>query len=130
MSPTLLCPFTNRNHTKTALAASVDLRCYGLTTPRNDNKVSIHLADIGDFRYEWDIDSLPWDAVTPIPPGDAHPDQLEQRLIDAINEKALPRVQAMPPQSHPAALAFLYLYMTIAHGNHRSVAEKTCNIIR
>lgn len=108
---------------QTALAASVDLRCYGLTTPRNDNKVSIHLANIGNFRYEWDVDALPWDAVTPLPPGEAHPDQLDQRLVDAINEKVLPPAHEMPERTHPAALAFVYLYMAIAHGSRRYVAE-------
>lgn len=97
----------------------MDLRCYGLTSPRSDNKVSVHFANINDFYHEWDLDSLPWDAVTPILPGDTHPEVLDQRLLDAIQERALPPAHQMLPKSHPAAVAFLYLYMTMSHGTYR-----------
>ncbi|PCH42326.1 cystathionine beta-l [Wolfiporia cocos MD-104 SS10] len=106
-------------HGVTAIAASVDLRCYGLTSPRHDNKLSVHLVDIGDHHHEWDLDDLPWDAVTPIPPGEAHPDQLDQRLMDAISSRALPPADEIPPKAHGALVAFLYLYMTLAHGSVR-----------
>ena len=104
---------------QTALAASVDLRCYGLTTPRSDNKISAHFTNISDFYSEWDIDSLPWDSVTTVLPGDVHPEALDQQLLDAINERVLPPPDEMPPKSHPAALAFLYLYMALSYGKHR-----------
>ncbi|CAK5268636.1 unnamed protein product [Mycena citricolor] len=52
-------------HGVTAIAASVDLRCFGLATPRNDGRVSVHFTDIDNFYHEWDTQSLPWDAVTP-----------------------------------------------------------------
>ncbi|KAI0925891.1 hypothetical protein AcV5_008499 [Taiwanofungus camphoratus] len=106
-------------HGVTAIAASVDLRCYGLTSPRHDNKLSVHLADIGDYHHEWDLDDLPWDAVSPVHPGEEHPDLLDQTLVDAINTRALPPVDKMPLQSHTATLAFLYLYMMMAHGGVR-----------
>ncbi|KAI0696794.1 cystathionine beta-lyase [Cytidiella melzeri] len=106
-------------HGVTALAASVDLRCYGLTSPRSDNKISVHFTNINDFYCEWDIDSLPWDAVTPVLPGNVHPEGLDEKLLDAINERALPPASKMVPKSHPAALAFLYLYMTMAYGTRR-----------
>lgn len=104
---------------QTAIAASVDLRCYGLTSPRHDGKLSVHLTDIGDYRHEWDVDDLPWDAVTPIPPGEPHPDQLDPRLMEAISARALPPADEMPRQTHGSLVAFLYLYMTLAHGGHR-----------
>ncbi|KAF4613766.1 hypothetical protein D9613_007877 [Agrocybe pediades] len=100
-------------HGVTAIAASVDLRCYGLTTPRRDNKVSVHLVDIDNFYKEWDVDSLPWDAVTPVPPGDEHPEALDQRLIDALNETALASIPAEKKPVHGACLSFLYLYMIL-----------------
>jgi len=103
-------------HGVTAVAASVDLRCYGLTSPRNDGKVSVHLTSIGDYTQEWDIDKLPWDVANPVRLGDKHPETLDQRLIDAIISKVLPPADQMPPKSHGAALSFLYLYMTITHG--------------
>ncbi|CAL1716803.1 unnamed protein product [Somion occarium] len=103
-------------HGVTAIAASVDLRCYGLASPRNDGKISVHLCNIGDLYYEWDVNDLPWDAAVPILPGGTHPDNLDQRLLNAIGRRALPTPDRLPPKSHSAAVAFLYLYMTLTHG--------------
>nr|AUN37954.1 cystathionine gamma-lyase 2 [Ganoderma lucidum] len=104
-------------HGVTAVAASLDLRCYGLTSPRFDGKVSVHFADISNYNHEWDIEELPWDATVPIPKGSDHPDALDQRVIDAIKARALPA--DMPPKSHAAAVAFLYLYMMMTSGGDR-----------
>ncbi|CCM04967.1 uncharacterized protein FIBRA_07165 [Fibroporia radiculosa] len=106
-------------HGVTAIAASVDLRCYGLTSPRHDKKLSIHLSDIGNHTHEWDLDDLPWDVVTPIHPGEAHSDQLDQKLMDAISTRALPPASELPSKAHGALVAFLYLYMSLAHGGER-----------
>ncbi|KAK7032850.1 cystathionine beta-lyase [Favolaschia claudopus] len=103
-------------HGVTALAASVDLRCYGLATPRNDGKVSVHFADIDNFYHEWDIDALPWDAVTPIPDGEDHPDILDQVLMDAVAAGPLQKLNEAP-KAKAAALAFLYIYLML--GNSR-----------
>ncbi|KAH9481650.1 Cystathionine beta-lyase [Psilocybe cubensis] len=100
-------------HGVTAIAASVDLRCYGLATPRKDGKLSIRLLDIGNFTHEWDVQSLPWDAVTPIAPGDEHPEELDYRLVVALNEKALHFIGDENKAAHGACLAFLYLYMIL-----------------
>ncbi|KAJ3553944.1 hypothetical protein NM688_g3359 [Phlebia brevispora] len=102
-------------HGVTAVAASVDLRCYGLTSPRHDNKISVYFRNIDDFYQEWDLDKLPWEAVTPVPPGQVHPDGLDQKLVDAINEKVL--ASDMSSKARGAALAFLYLYMMLTHGD-------------
>ncbi|RDX57495.1 cystathionine beta-lyase [Lentinus brumalis] len=108
-------------HGVTAVAASVDLRCYGLTSPRYDGKLSVHFADINNYKHEWDIDELPWDAVVPIPNGEVHPDTLDQRVVDAIKSRALPSEDKMPPKTHAAAIAFLYLYMMMtSHGSRPS----------
>ena len=108
---------------QTAVAASLDLRCYGLTSPRFDSKVSVHFADISNYKHEWDIEELPWDATVPIPKGSDHPDALDQRVIDAIKARALP--SDMPPKSQAAAVAFLYLYMMMTSGGDRSVHSHT-----
>ncbi|EJD06757.1 cystathionine beta-lyase [Fomitiporia mediterranea MF3/22] len=102
-------------HGVTALAASVDLRCYGLTAPRHDNKVSVRFSDLDDYYHEWDINSLPWDAATHVPPGTNHPDTLDPKLIEAISSRALPVSIHDVPTARNAALTFLYLYMTLAH---------------
>ncbi|KZT73092.1 cystathionine beta-l [Daedalea quercina L-15889] len=106
-------------HGVTAIAASVDLRCYGLTSPRHDNKLSLQLTDVGDFYHEWDLDDLPWDAVTPVLPGEHHADQLDQKLMDAIAARAVPPATELPRGAHLASVAFLYLYMSMAHGGER-----------
>lgn len=100
---------------QTALAASVDLRCYGLSSPRDDGKVSVRLTNVSNHYHEWDIDDLPWDAASPVPPGESHADVLDQRLMDAIIQRALPPVDSLPPKTHGALLAFLYLYMSISY---------------
>lgn len=89
----------------------MDLRCYGLSTPRHDGKLSIHLKDL-DSYHEWDVESLPWDAVTPIAPGDEHPDELDQRLVDALHSSVLNGEMNAPARG--ATLAFLYLYMILS----------------
>ncbi|TBU55324.1 cystathionine beta-lyase [Dichomitus squalens] len=111
-------------HGVTAVAASLDLRCYGLTSPRHDGRLSVHFADIDDYRHEWDIDELPWDAVVPIPRGSEHPEVLDQRVIDAIKTRALP--PETPPKSQSAAIAFLYLYMMMTSGADRPSFHFVC----
>lgn len=71
--------------------------------------------DLGDYRGEWDIDSLPWDAATPVPPGSNHPDVLDQKLMDALSERAVPLSSHDVPAARNAALTFLYLYMSLCH---------------
>ncbi|KAJ7593439.1 Cys/Met metabolism PLP-dependent enzyme-domain-containing protein [Mycena floridula] len=100
-------------HGVTAIAASVDLRCYGLTSPRNDGKLSVHLSDIDHFYHEWNIDELPWASVTPIPLGSEHPENLDQSLIDAITQGPLAGITDKP-HAKSASLAFLYMYLSLA----------------
>ncbi|PPR02595.1 hypothetical protein CVT24_002166 [Panaeolus cyanescens] len=106
-------------HGVTAIAAAVDLRCFGLATPRNDGKVSVHFQDLGNFSYEWDIESLPWDAVTPIPPGEAHPDELDQRLVGALNERVLSSIENIQNGARGATITFLYLYMILSRSQYK-----------
>ena len=73
--------------------------------------------NISNYYQEWDLDKLPWDAVTPVPPVEVHPELFDRKLMDAINERVLPSPDEMPPKSHGAALAFLYLYMSLTHGD-------------
>ncbi|KDQ19224.1 hypothetical protein BOTBODRAFT_126004 [Botryobasidium botryosum FD-172 SS1] len=105
----------------TAIAAAVDLRCYGLTSPRHDGKLSLKLPDLHNFEHTWDIKTdLPWDAVTPVLPGDVHPPTLDQKLVDAITHRALPPAARLEnAQSRAATIAFLYLYMVLTHEDER-----------
>ncbi|KAI0316729.1 cystathionine beta-lyase [Amylostereum chailletii] len=106
-------------HGVTAIAASVDLRCYGLSTPRHDGKVALRFADLGDFYHEWVLDDLPWDAATSVDVGDEHPDALDQKLVDALIAQSMPPEIVANPNAKAAAVAFLYLYMVTALGTHR-----------
>ncbi|KAF9466537.1 cystathionine beta-lyase [Collybia nuda] len=106
-------------HGVTAIAASVDLRCYGLTSPRKDGRLSVHFIDIENFYHEWDIESLPWDAVTPIRTGEHHPDNLDQKLINAITEGPLSSLDEAKKNALAASLAFLYMYMALSKDEER-----------
>jgi hypothetical protein len=97
----------------------VDLRCYGLATPGRDGKISVHLQDIDNFYHEWDINALPWDAVTPVPPGQAPPEELDQRFVGTLNEKVLNTIDEQCASARGAALAFLYLYMILCRNEGR-----------
>ncbi|KAK2460918.1 hypothetical protein APHAL10511_007388 [Amanita phalloides] len=110
-------------HGVTAIAASVDLRCYGLATPRHDDKLSVHFRDIDNFYREWDINSLPWNAVTPIPEGEEHPEVLDHTLIDALNSSVLKALESEGKQAHAASLAFLYIYMKLAKHDARPALD-------
>lgn len=99
----------------------MDLRCYGLTSPRRDGKLSAHFNDIENFYHEWDIEGLPWDAVTPIRTGEHHPDALDQKLINAIIEGPLGSLDETKKNALAASLAFLYMYMALAGDGERYV---------
>ncbi|CAK5274208.1 unnamed protein product [Mycena citricolor] len=103
-------------HGVTAIAASVDLRCFGLATPRNDGKVSVHFTDIDNFYHEWDVNSLPWDAVKPV---QEHGDALDQALLDAISAGPLQDIELSTKHSRSASQAFLYLYLTIGYARRQ-----------
>lgn len=104
-------------HGVTALAVSVDLRCYALTTPRHDGKVSVHLIDVEDFKFEWKLEDLPWDLTNGIAPGELHGDTLDQKVIDGILKRSIPDTASSKAKN--ASLAFLYLYMMLTHGGER-----------
>ena len=81
----------------------------------------MHFTDIANFSHEWDLNGLPWDAVTAVDVGSEHPDGLDEKLVDAITSRAFtPAIEAQP-KAKAAAIAFLYLYMILAHGGERYV---------
>jgi hypothetical protein len=107
---------------KTAIAASVDLRCYALTSPRHGNRISLHLPDLGNFEHSWDIEhDLPWDALSPLPIGEPHGPTLDPVLVDAITQRCLNFKIAENGDQRPrgSVIAFLYLYMNLARRDDR-----------
>lgn len=108
------------------MAASVDLRCYGLICPRDDGKLSLRLPEVDDFSHTWDINALPWESTPNVEHDDANVLTLDQTLLDAISTKALPdALQTGQSQAKNAVIAFLYLYMSLADGVIRHVVFKT-----
>jgi hypothetical protein len=93
----------------------VDLRCYALASHRDDGKVSLHLPDLNDWKHSWDIEALPWNAVTPTRVGEDHGPLLDSRLMDAIDTLALPESVHLPQylRAKAAVTAFLYIYMIL-----------------
>ncbi|KIK62502.1 hypothetical protein GYMLUDRAFT_41956 [Collybiopsis luxurians FD-317 M1] len=108
-------------HGVTAIAAAVDLRCYGLVTPRNDGKLSVRFNDIDNFYAEWDIESLPWDASVVLGHNERHPEDLDQPLIDALHTGPLKELGVEKAQARNAALAFLYMYIKLSSAQRPSV---------
>ncbi|KAF8591137.1 cystathionine beta-l [Ramaria rubella] len=102
-------------HGVTAIAASVDLRCYGLISPRNDEQISLTLPDLDNFSHAWLIQDLPWDSVTHIRRGEVHGSTLDQTLMNAIISRAVPGNATVENSSARAAvIAFIYLYMILS----------------
>ena len=95
------------------------MRCYGLTTPRHDGKLSVNFTDIDNFYHEWDLNELPWDSVTLVKIGSNPGDNLDETLVNAITNRALGPVIESQPKAKQASIAFLYLYMIMAHGGER-----------
>jgi len=81
----------------------------------------VRFADIDNFSHEWKLDDLPWDAVTPVNMGNEHPEGLDENLVNAISSRALPPSIEGQPKAKAAVVAFLYLYMILAHGDERYV---------
>ncbi|GAA5823114.1 hypothetical protein JCM10212_002676 [Sporobolomyces blumeae] len=98
-------------HGVTAIASSIDLRCFCYASSRSDSSISLELADLG-YSQTWEIDSLPWSKVLAsqagkAPRGDQAPDQELLTLLanSFVKQDVLKAVQA--------AQAFLYLYMHV-----------------
>ncbi|KAF7312172.1 Cystathionine beta-lyase [Mycena indigotica] len=108
-------------HGVPAIAASIDLRCYGLATPRDDAKLSVHFADIDNFYHEWDIEELPWHAGIPLAAGEEHPELLDQALVDAINMGPLRHISDLAKHAKIAALAVLYIYIQVGRNKRPAV---------
>lgn len=105
-------------NTQTAIATSVDLRCFAALTPRSDNKVALEAHNL-NLEAEWDISALPW-KLLPIALAKST-DNAGRRVADkdldppllAAVEKHV-REGGWGKTAQGAAVAFLYLYMLIA----------------
>lgn len=89
---------------KTALATSLDLRCYLILKKTEDKKVTLHLPEFipnSSLREEWALEELK------LLPGHKQQDQLLRKLADIGDHEALPSIPSM------TKLVFLYLLIRI-----------------
>ncbi|GAA5833527.1 hypothetical protein JCM3766R1_002566 [Sporobolomyces carnicolor] len=97
-------------HGVTAVAGSIDLRCYCLATSRSDGVISLDLPDLA-YSQSWEVQSLPWEKIRSsaqkAPRSDDVPDQ--ELLTLLANSYVKPDVL----KAVQAAQAFLYLYMNL-----------------
>lgn len=101
---------------KRALAAAVDLRCYCLVEPfeHNNRVVALVLPDAG-FSATWNLDDLPWAAVTEMAPfGELSVDSDLSRTLFALACERSDKVSMIQ-----ACHAFLYLFMHLAQNLQR-----------
>jgi len=73
--------------------------------------VAIAAPDL-EADYEWDIESLPWDAVPPRADAATAPKELDPVLFAAIEE--LVAKAKLTQTGTSASIAFLYIYMELA----------------
>lgn len=105
---------------QTAIAASVDLRCYAESSGREDGKLELNLPDL-NFKHSWNIEAdLPWDAVSKQGYQQA-PKELDVKLMEAITARAVPvpLLNDGTERYKLAAAAFLYVYMSLATDGYR-----------
>ncbi|CAE6459528.1 unnamed protein product [Rhizoctonia solani] len=99
-------------HGVTAIAASVDLRCYALSTPlpTSSHTISLTLSDLDSATISWDTQALPWEAATTLL-ATPTPFTLDAKLVAALD--GILDKQNLQGRVRSASLAFLYLYMTM-----------------
>jgi hypothetical protein len=103
---------------QTAIAASINLRCFAILNRRRDDKIRLDLPDLNVHEKEWSVDSLPWDQFTAKPlEGGRAPAELDQGSLKAV-EKFL-QDDGLDATAHVAALAILYLYMAMSNHGQR-----------
>ncbi|KGB77266.1 cystathionine beta-lyase [Cryptococcus deuterogattii R265] len=101
-------------HGVTAIASSVDLRCFSVLSPRRDRKVGLEVPNIG-VELEWEISKLPWNLLPVHSNGERHvaDKELDTALLEAVEGAVNAHVE-VGKTGVGACVAFLYLYMMIA----------------
>jgi hypothetical protein len=108
---------TPRCH-QTAIAAAINLRCFAHLSRRPDHKLALDLPDIGLVR-EWHVDALPWAAFTARASDDGGhaPTELHPESFAAV--ESFLTDDGLGSTAHVAALAIIYIYMTIGNSQER-----------
>ncbi|RXK39089.1 cystathionine beta-lyase [Tremella mesenterica] len=100
-------------HGVTAIASSVDLRCYAVLTPRSDHKIALEASD-SSIELEWDISALPWNLL-PLG-GDRGKREADKELDSALlhSIEALVEDSNVNKTGKGASVTLLYTYMLMA----------------
>lgn len=101
-------------HGVTAVASSVDLRCFSVLSPRRDGKIGLEVPNIG-VELEWEISKLPWNLLPVHTNGERHvaDQELDTALLQAVEGAVNTHVE-VGKTGIGACVAFLYLYMMIS----------------
>lgn len=103
---------------QTAIAASINLRCFAILNKRRDHKLRLDLPDLHVHEKEWSVDSLPWDDFTAKPlEGGRAPAQLDPGSLKAVEQFL--HDDGLDATAHVAALAIIYLYMAMSNHGQR-----------
>ena len=105
---------------QTAIATSLNLRCFAVLSPRSDDKVGLEVPNLG-LEAEWTIPALPW-SLLPVGSDGAKREadkELDQPLLQAI--ESLVETAEITNVARGAEMAFLYLYMVTA-GNDKNAS--------
>ncbi|KAK4688013.1 cysteine-S-conjugate beta-lyase, partial [Tremellales sp. Uapishka_1] len=108
-------------HGVTAIATSVNLRCFAVLSPRADGTLALEIPDVR-WNDEWTIKSLPWDKLPSStgPSERKHADkELDAGLLAAIEK--LVKIEGATTHGSGAAAAWLYLYMIISGSETNSL---------
>ncbi len=93
---------------QTAVAASIDLRCFAILSRRANPYLALDLPDTG-LQQEWKIDDLPWQAFS-FSDG-MPPKELNAEALAAVD--AAIKVEGVSHNAHVSALAMIYVYMSM-----------------
>ncbi|WWD22393.1 cystathionine beta-lyase [Kwoniella shandongensis] len=109
-------------HGVTAVATSVDLRCFAVLSPRSDEKVGLEVPDL-DVELEWKISKLPWNLLPVHSQGQKRvaDKELDPPLLQAIEGLVNTHVE-VGKTGIGSAIAFLYLYMVMAGSESNALA--------
>ncbi|WWC66872.1 cystathionine beta-lyase [Kwoniella pini CBS 10737] len=109
-------------HGVTAIASSVNLRCFAVLSPRSDGKVALEIPNVG-VEAEWEISKLPWGLLPVHSQTQRHiaDKDLDPALLEAI-EKLVHEHVELGKTGINSCIAYLYLYMVMAGAESEALA--------
>ncbi|KAK8845447.1 cystathionine beta-lyase [Kwoniella newhampshirensis] len=109
-------------HGVTAVATSVNLRCFAVLSPRSDERVGLEVPDL-EVELEWEISKLPWNLLPVHSHGQKRlaDKELDPPLLQAIEGLVNTHVE-VGKTGIGSCVAFLYVYMVMAGSEENALA--------